>query len=247
MTGPDPFTVLGLPARPDLTDEQVRTAWRAIAAATHPDRPGGGNPAAYAAASAAYATLRTPWGRSRGIRRPHDTPAGTHAARPRGGSRCVRRPLAAAGPGAYPARPPAAAGRPHPGRRVPGPDRRPVGSRRPRSGGSRRRAGPVGGGDRAGGPRPAPRTVNPDGCSVRGGRDAVDGSLGTWHGAGPSERAARPSKSGRPDRPASPPAKVTAARSPTPCQDTAQTTAHRSRPAHGQETSAKKGSKNGFT
>ena len=64
MTGPDPFTALGLPARPDLTDEQVRTAWRTIAAATHPDRPGGGNPAAYAAASAAYATLRTPWGRS---------------------------------------------------------------------------------------------------------------------------------------------------------------------------------------
>ena len=35
-----------------------------MAAATHPDRPGGGNPAAYAAASAAYAVLRTPWGRS---------------------------------------------------------------------------------------------------------------------------------------------------------------------------------------
>ena len=66
MTGPglDPFTVLGLPARPDLTDEQVRAAWRTIAAATHPDRTGGGNPAAYAAASAAYAALRTAWGRS---------------------------------------------------------------------------------------------------------------------------------------------------------------------------------------
>lgn len=64
MTGPDPFTALGLPARPDLTDEQVRAAWRAVAAGTHPDRPGGGNPAAYAAASAAYATLRTSWGRS---------------------------------------------------------------------------------------------------------------------------------------------------------------------------------------
>jgi len=60
----NPFAALGLPARPDLTDEQVRTAWRAIAAATHPDRPGGGNPARYAAASAAYATLRTAWGRS---------------------------------------------------------------------------------------------------------------------------------------------------------------------------------------
>jgi hypothetical protein len=60
----NPFAALGLPARPDLTDEQVRAAWRAIAAATHPDRPGGGNPARYAAASAAYATLRTAWGRS---------------------------------------------------------------------------------------------------------------------------------------------------------------------------------------
>jgi hypothetical protein len=60
----NPFAVLGLPARTDVTDEQVRAAWRAIAAATHPDRPRGGNPARYAAASAAYATLRTGWGRS---------------------------------------------------------------------------------------------------------------------------------------------------------------------------------------
>ena len=60
----DPFTTLGLPVRPDLTDEQVRAAWRAIAAATHPDRPGGGNAERYAAASAAYAALRTPWARS---------------------------------------------------------------------------------------------------------------------------------------------------------------------------------------
>ena len=61
---PDPFAALGLPARPDLTDEQVRAAWRAIAAATHPDRPDGGDLARYTAASAAYAELRTPWGRS---------------------------------------------------------------------------------------------------------------------------------------------------------------------------------------
>jgi hypothetical protein len=59
-----PFAALGLPARPDLTDEQVRAAWRVIATATHPDRPDGGDPARYAAASAAYALLRTPWGRS---------------------------------------------------------------------------------------------------------------------------------------------------------------------------------------
>ena len=38
-TTPNPFRALGLPERPDLTDEQVRAAWRNIAAATHPDRP----------------------------------------------------------------------------------------------------------------------------------------------------------------------------------------------------------------
>jgi hypothetical protein len=61
---PNPFEALGLPARPDLSDEQVRAAWRQIAAATHPDRPDGGDLARYTAASAAYAELRTPWGRS---------------------------------------------------------------------------------------------------------------------------------------------------------------------------------------
>src|SRR5690349_21744664 len=60
----NPFEALRLPARPDLTDEQVRGAWRAIAAATHPDRADGGDLAAYTAASAAYAELRTPWARS---------------------------------------------------------------------------------------------------------------------------------------------------------------------------------------
>ena len=30
----NPFDALGLPTRPDLTDEQVRAAWRAIATAT---------------------------------------------------------------------------------------------------------------------------------------------------------------------------------------------------------------------
>src|ERR1700733_184585 len=64
MTTPDPFAVLGLPARPDVTGEQVSAAWRAIATATHPDRPDGGDPARYAAASAARAALRTAWGRS---------------------------------------------------------------------------------------------------------------------------------------------------------------------------------------
>ena len=60
----NPFAVLGLPVRPDLSDEQVRAAWRQVATATHPDRPDGGDPARYSEASAAYATLRTPWGRS---------------------------------------------------------------------------------------------------------------------------------------------------------------------------------------
>jgi hypothetical protein len=63
-TTPNPFRALGLPERPDLTDEQVRAAWRNIAAATHPDRSDGGDLARYTAASAAYAELRSPWGRS---------------------------------------------------------------------------------------------------------------------------------------------------------------------------------------
>jgi len=61
---PNPFEALGLPVDPDLTDEQVRAAWRTIAAATHPDRPDGGDLTRYTAASAAYADLRTPWSRS---------------------------------------------------------------------------------------------------------------------------------------------------------------------------------------
>jgi hypothetical protein len=60
----NPFAALGLPERPDLTDEEVRAAWRALAAATHPDRPDGGDVARYTAATAAYAQLRTGWGRS---------------------------------------------------------------------------------------------------------------------------------------------------------------------------------------
>jgi hypothetical protein len=60
----NPFAALGLPERPDLTDEEVRAVWRALAAATHPDRPDGGDVARYTAATAAYAQLRTGWGRS---------------------------------------------------------------------------------------------------------------------------------------------------------------------------------------
>jgi curved DNA-binding protein CbpA len=63
----DPFAVLGLPARADLSDEDVRAAWRRIAAATHPDREDGGDPARFGAAAAAYAMLRTSFGRGEAL------------------------------------------------------------------------------------------------------------------------------------------------------------------------------------
>ncbi len=63
MRGADPFAVLGLPARPDLSDDDIRAAWRRIAAAIHPDRADGGDPARFAEAAAAYTTLRTVTGR----------------------------------------------------------------------------------------------------------------------------------------------------------------------------------------
>lgn len=59
----DPFAALGLPPRADLSDDDVRAAWRRIAAATHPDRDDGGDPATFGAAAAAYALLRTAWDR----------------------------------------------------------------------------------------------------------------------------------------------------------------------------------------
>ena len=49
----DPFRELGLPPRADLSDDDVRAAWRRIAAATHPDRDDGGDPARFGAAAAA--------------------------------------------------------------------------------------------------------------------------------------------------------------------------------------------------
>jgi len=60
----NPFAILGLPERPDLDDQTVRAAWRAIATATHPDRQDGGDLARYTQAAAAYDELQTPWGRS---------------------------------------------------------------------------------------------------------------------------------------------------------------------------------------
>ncbi|HEY1916899.1 MAG TPA: hypothetical protein VGH27_15120 [Streptosporangiaceae bacterium] len=59
----DPFRALGLPAAPDVSDDDVRAAWRRIAAATHPDREDGGDPARFALAAAAYTELRTRYGR----------------------------------------------------------------------------------------------------------------------------------------------------------------------------------------
>ena len=63
----DPFAALGLAARPDLTDDDVRAAWRRIAAVTHPDRADGGDPARFAAAAAAYTALRTRYGRGEAL------------------------------------------------------------------------------------------------------------------------------------------------------------------------------------
>lgn len=63
----NPFTALNLPADPHLSDEDVRAAWRTLAAAAHPDRADGGDPAAYAAGQQAYAQLRTAWGRSEAL------------------------------------------------------------------------------------------------------------------------------------------------------------------------------------
>ncbi len=63
----DPFAELGLPALSELTDDDVRAAWRRIAAATHPDREDGGDPARFGAAAAAYALLRTSFGRGEAL------------------------------------------------------------------------------------------------------------------------------------------------------------------------------------
>ena len=64
---PDPFAALGLTATPELTDDDVRAAWRRVATATHPDRSDGGDPARFAAAAAAYTELRTRVGRGEAI------------------------------------------------------------------------------------------------------------------------------------------------------------------------------------
>jgi hypothetical protein len=65
--GADLFLALGLPVRAGLTDDDVRVAWRRLAAATHPDRADGGDPARFAAAAAAYTVLRTRSGRGEAL------------------------------------------------------------------------------------------------------------------------------------------------------------------------------------
>ena len=59
----DPFGTLGLRADAEVSDDDVRAAWRRVAAATHPDRPDGGDPERFALAAAAYTELRTAFGR----------------------------------------------------------------------------------------------------------------------------------------------------------------------------------------
>jgi len=63
----DPFRALGLTASAELSDDDVRAAWRRVAAATHPDRADGGDPAAFAAAANAYSDLRTRFGRNEAL------------------------------------------------------------------------------------------------------------------------------------------------------------------------------------
>jgi hypothetical protein len=77
MPGDNPFRILGLPTRADLSDDDVRAAWRRIASATHPDRADGGDSARFAAAAAAYEALRTTYGRGEAYADLHGVAAGT--------------------------------------------------------------------------------------------------------------------------------------------------------------------------
>src|SRR3984957_11927847 len=67
LPGGDPFAAPGLPARPGLTDDEVRSAWRRGATATHPDRAAAGDPIRFALAAAAYTVLRTRSGRGEAL------------------------------------------------------------------------------------------------------------------------------------------------------------------------------------
>ncbi len=112
--GAGPFAALGLPARPGLTDDEVRAAWRRVATATHPDRADGGDPDRFAVAAAAYTALRTRSGRGEALadlatpsprRRPARParPAGPDEARNRRGNSGFRpQPDTATGPARVP-------------------------------------------------------------------------------------------------------------------------------------------------
>jgi hypothetical protein len=80
--GTGPFAALGLPPRADLTDDDIRAAWRRIATATHPDRADGGDPGRFAVAAAAYTVLRTRSGRGE-VLADMVSPAPPAAGRPR--------------------------------------------------------------------------------------------------------------------------------------------------------------------
>jgi hypothetical protein len=84
VTGDNPFAALDLPVRPDLSDDEVRAAWRRIAAATHPDLPDGGDESRFAAAAAAYAQLRTSYGRGEAYADLRGVPGGSVAGGTRG-------------------------------------------------------------------------------------------------------------------------------------------------------------------
>ena len=77
-----PFDVLGFAAGSQLTDDDIRAAWRRIAAATHPDRADGGDPDAFAAAAAAYTALRTASGRREALAEIGDLAGNREASQP---------------------------------------------------------------------------------------------------------------------------------------------------------------------
>jgi curved DNA-binding protein CbpA len=79
----EPFNILGLTVSADVTDDDVRIAWRRVAAATHPDRDDGGDPAAFAVAAAAYTVLRTGAGRREALEDPRTRPAPARGPVPR--------------------------------------------------------------------------------------------------------------------------------------------------------------------
>src|ERR1700761_2193792 len=99
-TQDDPFAQLGLVARTGLSDDEVHAAWRRIAAATHPDRDDGGDPARFGAAAAAYVLLRTSFGRGEAVADLGGEPApgGRRARHGRRGRHGAHRAQAAAQP-----------------------------------------------------------------------------------------------------------------------------------------------------